>query len=106
MARRKPHRRQFGGSTEQHAVELTRSRNELRRLVKSTDYDLDAGDCSGAESTLLHAAIFAGRSAVHFDATSPYVATGGFTRQPEFEELQQVNKRFRAVCVRGRIKKG
>lgn len=74
--------------------------------VKSINATLDAGNCARADAELRRGTYFEGQAAVHFDATEPMLAQGEFQNSSEARALAEAAKRFRAVCVRDRVKKG
>lgn len=102
-----PRRRARLGSDESvHTRALVVSRNAIRSSVRAVNAKLDAGDCTRADIELRRATYFDGQANVHHDASMPYVAAGSFRDSTEARELTEATKRFRAVCVRDRIKKG
>ena len=98
-------RKQLGSEHDTHARQLVVARNAIRTAVKIANAKLDAGGCGLADAELRRGMYFEGQAAVHFDATEPMLAQGGFRDSTEARELNEVTKRFRAVCVRDRIKK-
>jgi len=102
-----PRRRtRLGSSEDVHARQLVVARNAMRSSVQVVRMKLDAGDCARADAELRRATYFEGQAAVHFDASMPLVAQGAFRDSTEVRELSEATNRFRAVCVRDRIKKG
>lgn len=105
MAKRKPGSRRLGSAEDQHTRELHTARNAVRSATQTANTKLTANDCSRADDALRRATYFEGVAATHFDASMPYVAAGGFRDSTEARELSEATKRFRAACVRDRIKK-
>jgi len=105
MARRR-RRKQLGSEHNVHARQLIVTRNAVRTSVQISNAKLDAGDCARADAELRRGTYFEGQAAVHFDATEPMLAQGGFRDSNEARALNDATRRFRAVCVRDRIKKG
>lgn len=99
-------RKNLGSDESVHARELVVSRNAIRSSVRAANAKLDVGDCVRADSELRRATYFEGQANVHHDASTPFVAAGYFRDSTEARELNEATRRFRAVCVRDRIKKG
>lgn len=104
MAKR--HRKQLGSERDVHARQLVVARNAIRTSVQIINAKLNAGDCARADAELRRGTYFEGQAAVHFDATEPMLAQGAFRDSSEARALAETAQRFRAVCVRDRIKKG